>query len=205
MSQSGVSTAGLLQKRGITPRALTALLADDALARRTSTRDLVALARDGELQPVHYRQDLLRDLFSLLGLARDRHVILVGPTGVGKRSLVHSLALLIAEGQGPRDLRSVVEIAEPALLVDASRALRAGRRKAAGGVLFLPNVHRFFGGVLHAEFPKAQASVQRLLLEDGTGGNSPAVVIGTTTEADFQARLAPNTAIDRAQPSAQGT
>jgi ATP-dependent Clp protease ATP-binding subunit ClpC len=197
MSQSGVSTAGLLQRRGITPTALSALLADSALARQITTRDLVALAREGQLQPVYYRQDLLRDLMNLLSLARDRHVILVGPTGVGRRSLVHSLALLIAEGQGPRDLKSVVEIAEPALLADASRAVRAGRRKAAGGILHLPNVHRYFGGVLHAEFPKAQPEVQRGFLDDAGGakGRPGIVVIGATTNADYQSRLASISAV----------
>jgi ATP-dependent Clp protease ATP-binding subunit ClpC len=189
MSQSGVSTAGLLQKEGITPRALSSLLADSALARQTTTRDLVALARDGQLQPVHYRRELLRDLLNLLNLARDRHVVLVGPAGVGKRSLVHSLALLIAEDQGPRDVTSVVEIAEPALLADASRAVQAGRRKAAGGVLFVPNIHRFFGTALQIEFPKAQADVQRAFLD------GKAVVIGTATDAEYQARLAANSAV----------
>jgi ATP-dependent Clp protease ATP-binding subunit ClpC len=189
MSQAGVSTAGLLQQKGVTPRALSALLADSALARQTTTRDLVALARDGQLQPAYYRQDLLRDLLNLLNLARDRHVILVGPAGVGKRSLVHSLALLIAEGQGPQGIESVVEIAEPALLSDASQSLKAGQRKAAGGILFLPNVHRFFGGVLHAEFPKAQADVQRAFLGDR------AVVIATTIDTEYQARLSSNSAL----------
>ncbi len=189
MSQSGVSTAGLLQQRGITPRALSALLSDAALARQTTARDLVALAREGQLQPVYYRQELLRDLLNLLNLARDRNVILVGPAGVGKRSLVHSLALLIAEGQGPKDLRSVIEIAEPALLTDAAQAVQAGRRKAAGGVLFLPNIHRFFGTALQVEFPKAQADVQRALLDDRV------VVIGTAPEADYQARLAANSVL----------
>ncbi len=197
MSQSGVSTAGLLQQKGITPRALSAFLADSTLARQTTTRDLVAEARDGQLPPAHFRQDLLRDLINLLSLARDRHVILVGPAGVGKRSLVHSLALLIAEGQGPHALESVVEIAEPALLVDASRAVAAGRRKASGGILFLPNVHRFFGGVLHAEFPKAQTDVQRAFLGDQAGPRRPkdAVVIATTTSADYQSRLSANSAV----------
>ena len=189
MSQSGVSTAGLLQQRGVTPRALSSILADAALAPRGTTRDLVALAREGQLLPVYYRQGLLRDLLNILNLARDRHVILVGPAGVGKRSLVQALALLVAEEQGPRDLASVVEVSEAALLVDASRAVQAGRRKAAGGALFLPNIHRFFGGVLHAEFPKAQADVQRAFL-DGR-----AVVIGTTTDADYQARLAGDTVL----------
>ncbi|MGD8792046.1 MAG: ATP-dependent Clp protease ATP-binding subunit [Anaerolineae bacterium] len=189
MSQSGVSTAGLLQKRGITPRALSTLLADSALARQTTTRDLVALAREGQLQPVHFRQALLRDLLNLLGLARDRHVILVGPPGVGKRSLVHGLALLMAEGQGPADLASVVEVAEPALLADAARAVQAGRRKAAGGILFLPNVQRFFGGVLHAEFPKAQGDVQRAFIDPET------VVVATAPEAEYEARLAANSTL----------
>jgi hypothetical protein len=36
MSQSGVSTAGLLQQQGITPRALSTLLADSALSRQTT-------------------------------------------------------------------------------------------------------------------------------------------------------------------------
>ena len=189
MSQSGVSTAGLLQQRGITPRALSALLSDRALARQTTTRDLVALARDGQLRPVYYRQDLLRDLLNLLNLAGDRHVILTGPAGVGKRSLVYSLALLIAEGRGAGNVQSVVEIAEPALLADASQAVKAGRRKAAKGVLFLPNIQRFFGGVLNAEFPKAQADTLACFLGD------QAVVIGTITEADYQARLASVTSL----------
>ena len=189
MSQSGVSTAGLLQQRGITPRALSTLLADSALARQTTVSDLVALARDGQLQPVYYRQDLLRDLLNLLSLARDRHVLLIGPAGVGKRSLVHSLALLIAEGRGPQDVKSVVTIAEPALLADASLAVQAGRRKAADGILFLPNIHRFFGGVLHAEFPKAQADVQRAFLD------GQAVVVATSNDADYQARLVTNSAL----------
>jgi ATP-dependent Clp protease ATP-binding subunit ClpC len=189
MSQSGVSTAGLLQQRGITSRALRPVLDELALGRQSTVLDLVALAREGQLQPVYFRQDLLRDLFNLLSLARDRHVILVGPEGVGKRSLVRGLALLIAEDQGPPGLESVVEVSEPALLADAATALKAGRRRAANGVLFLPNMQRFFGGVLHAEFPKGLDDVQRALL-DGS-----AVVVGTAVEAEYEARMASNSTV----------
>ncbi|MGD8474747.1 MAG: Clp protease N-terminal domain-containing protein, partial [Anaerolineae bacterium] len=69
MCQSGMSTAGLLQKRSITPTAMSSLLNDTVLARQSTTRDLVALAREGGLRPVYYRQDLLRDLLNLLNLA----------------------------------------------------------------------------------------------------------------------------------------
>jgi ATP-dependent Clp protease ATP-binding subunit ClpC len=174
---------------------VSAILAESALTRQTTTHDLVALAREGELRPVYFRQALLRDLLNLLNLARDRHVILVGPPGVGKRSLARGLALLIAEGQGPQDLDSVVEIAEPAFLADAARAVQAGWRKARGGILFLPNVHRFFGSVLEAEFSKAQGDVQRAFLEDGTRRDGLGAVIGTTTDALYQERLAGASAV----------
>jgi ATP-dependent Clp protease ATP-binding subunit ClpA len=78
MSQAGVSTAGLLQRFGITPRAMTDLLTDRTLGRRT-TRDWVEAARRGEMAPVHYRESLLRDLVNLLSLSSDRHVVLARP------------------------------------------------------------------------------------------------------------------------------
>ena len=189
MSQPGVSTAGLLRQNGITPHALGGLLADAAMARQSTTSDLVALARAGQLQPVYYREGLLRDLLNLLSLAGDRHVLLVGPVGVGKQSLARSLALLIAEGKAPSDLKSVVTVAEPALLADAGRAVQAGRRRAAGGIFLLPGIHRFFGGPLHAEFPKAQSEVQRAFLDGQT------VIIGTATEADYTGRLSVDSAV----------
>ncbi|MCD6554361.1 MAG: ATP-dependent Clp protease ATP-binding subunit [Anaerolineae bacterium] len=189
MAQGGVSTAGLLQRFGITRQAMTDLLSDQALARRATTHDRVALARQGQATPVYYREALLRDLISLLTLNTDRHVILVGPAGVGKRTLVHSLALLIAEGKGPAGLRSVVEIAEPALLDNAAAAVRAGLRQARGGVLFIPNIHRFFGGPVYADFPQATKTLQKAFLDDRV------TIVGTTTEADYESRLRDDAAV----------
>jgi ATP-dependent Clp protease ATP-binding subunit ClpC len=191
MSQVGVSTSGLLQRYGITPTAMTGILADQALAKRTTTEDWVTQARQGQLTPVYYRQALLRDLMSLLTLAENRHVILAGPAGVGKRTLVYSLALLVAEGKGPDGVKSVVEISERALLDNAPQAVQAGLRQAAGGVLFVPNLQRFFGG-FKAEFAQAEKAMQKAFLEDGTmpeaAGHTS--VVGTTTEADYAERIA---------------
>jgi ATP-dependent Clp protease ATP-binding subunit ClpC len=189
MSQRGVSTSGLLQRYGLTPTVLSGVLADDVLARRITTADLVSLAKAGELSPVYYRETLLRELFNLLSMARSRHVILLGPAGVGKRSLVQSLALLMAEGKGPAGLAKLVQVGETALLDDAPAAVQAGLRQAAGGILFLPSIHRFFGGVVRAEFPKATRLVQKALLDGG------AVIVGTATESDFNERMAADPAI----------
>jgi ATP-dependent Clp protease ATP-binding subunit ClpC len=196
MTQAGVSTAGLLQRRGITPRAMTDLLSDRTLSKRTTTRNWVVLARKGEATPVYFREVLLRDLITVLSLVTNRHVILVGPPGVGKRTLVYSLALLIAEGKGPcqpagwpEGLKAVIEIAEPALLDNPSVAVKSGLRQARGGILFIPNIHRFFGGLVHARFPKAEKPLQKAFFDDKV------VIIGTTTESDYKSRLQESPAV----------
>ena len=189
MSQAGVSTAGLLQQRGITPTAMTEMLADQTLARTGSTVDWVALARDGEVKAVYFREALLGELMTLLALAGERHVLLVGQPGVGKRSLVYSLALLIAEGRGPADVASVVTIADAAYVDNPVAAIRAGLRKARGGILLVPDVHRFFGGVVHAELPEGFKPLQRALFQDDV------VLVGTTTPEMYDTRLQQSAAI----------
>ena len=183
MSQAGVSTAGLLQRRGITPSAMTEMLADQSLARSGSTSDWVAMARQGDVHPVYFREALLSELMNLLSLSGERHVILVGAPGVGKRSLVYALALLIAEGRGPDGIASVVSVADAAYVDNAVAAIRAGLRKAKGGVFLVPDIHRFFGGVVHAELPDGAKPLQRAFFQDG------ATVIGTTTPEMYDTRL----------------
>jgi ATP-dependent Clp protease ATP-binding subunit ClpC len=189
MSQAGVSTAGLLQQRGITPTAMTEMLADQTLARAGSTLDWVALARSGEVRAVYFREALLSELMTLLSLAGQRHVTLVGPTGAGKRTLVYSLALLIAEGRGPADIASVVTVADAAYVDNPVAAVRAGLRKARGGILLVPDIHRFFGGVVHAELPEGAKPLQRAFFGDDV------IVVGTTTQEMYDTRLQPSAAI----------
>ena len=189
MAQAGISTAGLLQRRGITPRAMTDLLSDRTLSKGTTTRNWVALARKGEATPVYFREALLRDLITVLSLVTNRHVVLVGPPGAGKRTLVYSLALLIAEGKGPEGLKAVIEIAEAALLDNPPTAVKSGLRRAQGGVLFIPNIHRFFGGVVHAQFPRAEKPLQKAFFDEQVA------IIGTTTEVDYKSRLQASPAV----------
>src|SRR5690606_8788374 len=149
-----VTTYGVLQKLGISQAAIVALL-DDVVTEGTSAiHDFVQEAKEGQAQPVYQREALLRELLSLLALAQDRHVILVGPEGAGKRTLAYSLALLLAEEQGPADLRSVVQMNETALLENPLATMRAALRRASGGVLVVPGIERFFADRLRARFPE---------------------------------------------------
>ncbi len=191
MTHSKVSTTRLLERYGITQHAVQESLAERAVARGTTTTDYAALARQGEVTPVYFREELLRDLVGLLTLASDRHVILVGPHGVGKRTLVYSLALLIAEGKGPPDLKSMVEINEEALLDNAKLAVQSGLRRARGGILFVPHIARFFGG-FRADFPEAAGKeLQKAFFSQ----DDEAILIGTAIETEYAERLERNASI----------
>lgn len=180
MSDIKVTTYGVLQKLGISQAAIVALL-DDVVTEGTSAiHDFVQEAKEGQAQPVYQREALLRELLSLLALAQDRHVILVGPEGAGKRTLAYSLALLLAEEQGPADLRSVVQMNETALLENPLATMRAALRRASGGVLVVPGIERFFADRLRARFPEqVSRELHKALLQNEQ------VILGTTTPGAY--------------------
>lgn len=184
MAQPNVTTYGALQRLGITAAAITALLGEMSRNGTPILHDYVEEAKQGQAATYFQREALLRDLLALLALAQKRHVLLVGPEGAGKRTLVYSLAQLIAEGKGTASLRSLVEINETALLENPLAALRAGMRRASGGVLLVPHIERFFADRLRAVFPEqVNRELHKALL------NSEQVVIGTTTPAHVDALM----------------
>jgi ATP-dependent Clp protease ATP-binding subunit ClpC len=185
LAERGVSTASILRRYGITRETMASRLATSAQTKRVAGQDQVAQAKGGEAAPVFVREDLMKDLMGLLSLANHRHVILVGDAGVGRRSLVQGLALLMAEGKGPEGLANLVTVSEHALLADSEKAVETAYQQARDGILFIPNIERYFSGATtNAEFPKATRAVQRAFLA------LRPVVIGTTTDAAWNERLA---------------
>jgi ATP-dependent Clp protease ATP-binding subunit ClpC len=152
MSQQNVSTYAVLQRIGVTPTAVLSLLGETGPDGATIITDIIQEARDGRANPVYQREELLRDLLGLLSLAQQRHIILVGEEGAGKRTLVYSLGLMLAEGAN--HFRSLVQINEAALLENPLAALRVAMRRASGGILFVPDIDRFFADRLRAKFPE---------------------------------------------------
>lgn len=191
MAEASISTSGLLRGHGITPKSVHDLINDSSQIMRRSgtTQDFVAGAKSGHLKAVYFREELLRDLINIMSQAQNRHVILLGPDGVGKRTLAYSLALLMSEGKGPNGLESLVQVDEAALLDSDHKAMRAGLNQARGGVFFIPHIHRFFGGPSRAEFTKSTPQLQKAFLDDDP------VVIGTTTEVEYNERLSNISAI----------
>jgi len=188
LSESAMTTtSGILRQHGITPKAITDIMGDrqqyGGKPASGTAQDIVATAKAGTLRAVYFREDLLRDMLNILTQAINRHIILVGPDGVGKRTLAYSLGLLIAEGKGPNGIKSLVQIDETALLDNDHQAMRAGLSKARGGILFVPHLHRFFGGPVKAEFTKSTPQLQKAFLEDDP------IIIATTNDVEYNARI----------------
>jgi len=194
LSESSMSTSGILRQVGITPKAIDDIQNDSSQVlpiKRSSgaVQDFVATAKRGNMRAVHFREDLLREIINIANQSIKRHIILLGPDGVGKRTLAYSLALLIAEGKGPAGFKSLVRIDETALLDDELQAVRAGLNQARGGILFIPHIHRFFGGPVKAEFTKTTPIIQKAFLSDDP------VMIVSTSEQEYNQRLANVSAI----------
>jgi len=194
LAESSMSTSGLLRQAGITPKSIKDIISDSSQVlpvKRSSgtTQDFVSTAKRGNMRAVYFREDLLREIINILSQSINRHVILIGPDGVGKRTLAYSLALLMSEGKGPSGLSSLVQVDETALLDNEQQAIRAGMSKARNGILFIPHIHRFFGGPIKAEFSKSTSLVQKAFLDDDP------VIIASTTEIDYRERLASVSAI----------
>ncbi len=173
MASQGFSTSGLLQRHGITVE--------------TVSDRFVIQPRETAERRYYERTELLQALINLLSLTRNRHVILVGAPGVGKRSLVYSLRERMAAGEGPPDLRRLVDMPERALLARPVEALRSSLERARGGILFVPHIHRFFGGPLDAEFKEEARNVLRDALMD-----EQVTIIGSTDRAHYQKLMEKN-------------
>jgi ATP-dependent Clp protease ATP-binding subunit ClpC len=181
MAQQNVTTYAVLQRNGITATAVSGLLDEVVKDGSPIIYDYIEEANQGRTLPVYERQELLHDMIGLLGLAKKRHLLLVGPEGAGKRTLAQSLAQKLAEDKGPEELRSLVAMSETALLENPLAAMRAGLRRASGGILLVPNIERFFADRLRAKFPE---QVSRELHKAILGNEQ--VIMGTTTPGMYE-------------------
>ncbi|MCE2490361.1 MAG: ATP-dependent Clp protease ATP-binding subunit [Anaerolineae bacterium] len=188
LASDNISTSGLLRTHGITRRTVADVV--DKLHRQPADTQAARHPADNGPSPlaeeiaVFEREDLLRSMLTIVNQAVNRHLVLVGPAGVGKRSLAISLGQLVARGEGPQGITRFVRVAEDELLDDDQATLRKALARGRGGILFLPHLQRFLGPPGKAQFSRCAALVLKAFLA------TDPVVIATAGESDWSARLA---------------
>jgi ATP-dependent Clp protease ATP-binding subunit ClpC len=165
-------------------------------------RDLTALGRAGQLDPLVGRRSELRALARVLSQKRKSNAILVGDPGVGKTCVVEGLAGLIATGGVPGDLAKcrIVEVSIAGLVAGTKyrgemeervQALVDEASRSQDVILFLDEIHAAVG----AGAGSGSLDVATILKPALARGDLRC--IGATTTAEYRRHIESDPAWER--------
>ncbi|MCB9639854.1 MAG: AAA family ATPase [Myxococcales bacterium] len=172
-------------------------------ALREYGRDLTHLASVGALDPVIGRDNEIRWMMQILSRRHKNNPLLVGEPGVGRTSILHGLALRIARGDVPTQMRSrrLVMLEMGSVIAGAKyrgefeerlKAILQEVREAAGQIiLLLPDLQALVGAGGGQSGSDASSLIKPALLR----GELQA--IGTTTPEAYRQRLDKDPAMKR--------
>lgn len=160
------STKSIFKKYGITEENLTKHSATTFENSNTSAlnkalspygRDLVAMAREGKLDPVIGRDDEIRRVIRILSRKTKNNPVLIGEPGVGKTAIVEGLAHRIVNQDVPESLqdKSIFSLDLSALVAGAKyrgefeerlkKVLNELKKQEGRTLLFIDELHTIVG------------------------------------------------------------
>jgi ATP-dependent Clp protease ATP-binding subunit ClpB len=166
-------------------------------------QDLVALAREGKLDPVIGRDAEIRRVIQILSRKTKNNPVLVGDPGVGKTAIVEGLAQRIERGDVPEGLRdkTVINLDLGALVAGAKyrgefeeriQAVLTEVKSAAGQVLlFVDELHNVVGAGATEGSMDAGNMLKPML------ARGELHMIGATTVQEYRRHIEKDAALER--------
>ena len=166
------------------------------------SRDLTAMAANGELDPVAGREAEVRRVVEILARRRKNNPALIGEPGVGKTAIAEALASAIAGGRVPDDLRGKRLIALDLSSMVAGTKYRgefeervknilAEVRRSGDVILFLDELHTIVGA------GSAEGAIDAANILKPALGRGDLQVVGATTTEEYRKYIEKDAALER--------
>ncbi|MEA5206365.1 AAA family ATPase [Enterobacter mori] len=174
---------------------------ETAIARFTV--DLTAAARSGKLDPVYGRNREIRLLVDILVRRRQNNPLLAGEAGVGKTAVVEGLALMIAAGESPPQLKDARILTLDISLMLAGAGVKGEfeqrlrqlteeiQNSALPTLLFIDEVHTLIGAGGQAGTGDAANLLKPMLARGALR------TIGATTWSEYKKHIEKDPALKR--------
>ncbi|MGI6423376.1 MAG: ATP-dependent Clp protease ATP-binding subunit [Candidatus Dojkabacteria bacterium] len=165
-------------------------------------RDLVALAKEGKLDPLVGREDELNNMVKILSRRKKSNPIIVGDAGVGKTVLVEGLAQMIADGTVPPSLRDMRIVSLDVASIMAGSKMRGDVEEkvldivnevieSTNIILFIDEIHTILTSSLPGGNSEIASILKPALLRDNFR------CIGATTTEEYSAYFESDNALAR--------
>lgn len=167
------------------------------------TRDLTALAQNGELDPVVGRDKEISRMIQILSRKTKNNPVLVGDAGVGKTALAYGLAQRITSGEIPYELRDMRVLELDMMSVIAGTRFRGDFEERMNQIidevetdgriiLFVDEIHTIMGSGSGMDSTLDAANILKPGLSRGT-----LHMIGATTQEEYQKHIEKDAALAR--------
>lgn len=177
--------------------------------RRTETRvldqyskDLTDLAAAGALDPVTGRDKEIQRTVQILSRRTKNNPVLIGEPGVGKTAVAEGLALWVARGEAPEELRSkrIVSLDIPAMLAGTKyrgdfeervKSVLKDVKRAGDVILFVDELHTIIGA------GSAEGAIDAANILKPALGRGEVQIIGATTPEEYRRHIERDAALER--------